>query len=114
MNQPTTAGYEARVLGSTEAVAGGGTGYSLKALANMPLGNQFALRASGFYRSDDGFIDSIGNNPVFSLTHPTVRIINGTRVAENINTVTSSGGRLSGLYAPSDKFSLQLTAQMQG
>jgi len=113
MNQPTTAGFEARVLGSSETVDGGGTGYSLRGLANVPLGDRFALRATGFYRSDDGFIDSIGNNPVSSLTNPAVNIISGTRVAENINTITSSGGRLSGLYQPSKKFSLLLTAQMQ-
>ena len=87
--------------------------YSLKGLANVPLGDRFALRASGFYRSDDGFIDSIGNNPVASLTNPAISIIDGTRVARNINTTTSSGGRLSGLYEPSERFSLLLTAQMQ-
>jgi iron complex outermembrane receptor protein len=113
MNQPTTAGFEARVLGSSETVDGGGAGYSLKGLANVPLGDRFALRASGFYRSDDGFIDSIGNNPVASLTNPAINIIDGTRVARNINSITSSGGRLSGLYEPSEKFSLLLTGQMQ-
>jgi outer membrane receptor protein involved in Fe transport len=113
MNRPTTAGFEARVLGASETAEGGGAGYSLKALANVPLGDRFALRATGFYRSDDGFIDSIGNNPVPSLTNPAINIIDGTRVASNINTITSSGGRLSGLYEPSEKFSLLLTAQMQ-
>lgn len=113
MNQPTTAGYEARALVSSEAVDGGGTGYSLKGLLNVPLSNVFALRGSAFYRSDDGFIDSIGNNPVPSLTTPGVTIIPGTRVADNINTAKTSGGRLSGLYAPSQSFSLQITGQLQ-
>jgi iron complex outermembrane receptor protein len=113
MNQPTTAGYETRVLGTSETTDGGGTGYSLKGMVNIPLSDQFALRASGFYRSDDGFIDSIGNNPIASLTNPAVNIIPGTRVASNINTATTSGGRLSGLYAPSKNFSLLLTAQTQ-
>lgn len=113
MNQPTTAGFEARVLGTSETTEGGGPGYSLKGLTNIPLGDRFALRASGFYRSDDGFIDSIGNNPIASLKNPAITIINGTRVARNINTITSSGGRLSGLYEPSAKFSLLLTAQTQ-
>jgi iron complex outermembrane receptor protein len=113
MNDPTTAGYEARVQASTEAVDGGGTGYSLKGMANVPFSSQFALRATGFYRSDDGYIDSIGNNPIASLTNPSITIINGTRVADNINTAKSSGGRLSGLFAPSEKFSLLIAAQMQ-
>lgn len=113
MSRPTTTGFEARVLGTSETSEGGGPGYSLKGLANVPLGARFALRASGFYRSDDGFIDSIGNNPIASLTNPAITIIGGTRVARNINTGTSSGGRVSGLYEPSDKFSLLLTAQLQ-
>ena len=113
MNQPTTAGFEARVLGTSETTDGGGTGYSLKGMANVPIGDRFALRGSGFYRSDDGFIESIGNNPIGSLTNPAINIINGTRVASNINTGRSSGGRLSGLYTPSAKFSLLLTAQTQ-
>lgn len=113
MNQPTTAGYEARALGTSENIDGGGNGYSLKGMVNAPLSSQFAIRASGFYRSDDGFIDSIGNNPVKSLTHPAISIVNGTRIADNINTTTSSGGRLSGLYQPSDKFSLIVTGQLQ-
>jgi len=113
MNQPTTAGYEARVLGTTENVDGGGTGYTLKGLVNAPVSAHFALRATGFYRSEDGFLDSIGNNPVSSLAHPNIHIIPGTRVADNINDTKSSGGRLSGLYAPSDKFSLVVTGQMQ-
>ncbi|HUJ15566.1 MAG TPA: carboxypeptidase regulatory-like domain-containing protein, partial [Thermoanaerobaculia bacterium] len=113
MNQPTTAGFEARLLTTSDTAEGGGTGYSVKGLANVPLSDRFALRATGFYRFDDGFIDSIGNNPIASLTNPAVNIIHGTRVASNINTATSSGGRLSGLYAPSEKFSLLLTEQMQ-
>jgi len=82
-------------------------------MVNAPLGDQWALRASGFYRFDDGFIDSIGNEPVPSLTTPGVNIIPGTMVAENINTIDSYGGRLALLYEPSDKFSLYLTAQIQ-
>jgi len=113
MNKPTTAGFETRVLTSSETAEGGGAGYSLKGLVNLPLGDRFALRGSGFYRSDDGFIESIGNDPIASLTNPAVNIINGTRVASNINTARSSGGRLSGLYAPSARFSLLLTAQTQ-
>ena len=113
MNRPKTTGFEARFLGSSETSESGGLGYSLKALVNVPLGDRFALRVSGFKRFDNGFIDSIGNNPVASLTNPAIIIIGGTRVAENINTSDSSGGRVSALYEPSNKFSLLLTAQMQ-
>ncbi len=112
-NRPTVEGFEARFLGSLETVTDGDLGYSLKGLVNVPLSDQFALRASGFYRSDDGFIDSIGNNPVPSLTTPGLAIIDGTMVADNINTDDTYGGRISALYEPSENFSLLLAAQTQ-
>jgi len=112
-NRPTAESFEARFLGSLETVTDGDLGYTLKGLINVPLSDSFALRASGFYRFDDGFIDSIGNNPVPSLTTPGLDIIDGTMVAENINTVDSFGGRLAALWEPSEKFSLLLTAQTQ-
>ncbi len=112
-NRPTSEAFEARFLGSLETVEDGDLGYSLKGLVNVPLSDQFALRASGFYRFDDGFIDSIGNNPVPSLTTPGVNIIAGTMVEENINTADTFGGRISALYEPSEKFSLLLAAQTQ-
>jgi outer membrane receptor protein involved in Fe transport len=112
-NLPTTKAVEARFLGSTETVQDGGPGYSLKGLVNVPLSDQFAVRASGFYRSDDGFIKSIGNNPIPSLTTPGVDIIKGTVVEDKINSLDSFGGRISALFAPSQQFSLVLAAHIQ-
>ena len=113
MNTPNTKAFDARLLGSTETVDNGNLGYSLKAMANVPVSDQFALRASGFYRFDDGFIDSIGNNPIASLTTPGVNIVDGTIVKKDLNSLDTFGGRLSALYKPSDRFSLLLTAQTQ-
>ena len=112
-NRPSVESFEARIRGSLETVTDGDLGYSLKGLVNVPLSDHFALRASGFYRFDDGFIDSIGNNPVPSLTTPGLAIIDGTMVEENINTADTFGGRISALYEPSEKFSLLLAAQTQ-
>jgi iron complex outermembrane receptor protein len=112
-NLPTTKDVEARFLGSTETVQDGGPGYSLKGLVNVPLSDQFALRASGFYRFGDGFIKSIGNNPIPSLTTPGVNVIDGTVIENKINSFDSFGGRISALYAPSQQFSLVLTAHIQ-
>ena len=112
-NQPSTAGFEGRVQGSMEDVEGGGTGYAVTGMLNMPLGETFAVRASGFYRSDDGFIDSIGNNPIVFFADPTVTIVDGTRVVEDLNDLETSGGRVSALFEPSENFSINLTALFQ-
>ena len=112
-NRPTTEGLEARFLGRLETVDDGGLGYTLDGMVNVPLSDTWAIRASGFYRFDDGFIDSIGNEPVASLTDPAIDIIDGTMVKDDINTIDSYGGRFAALYEPSEKFSLYLTAQTQ-
>jgi iron complex outermembrane receptor protein len=112
-NLPTTLGFEARLLESQETVEEGGLGYSLKGLVNVPLSDHAALRASGFYRYDDGFIDSIGNNPIASLTNPNVDIVKGTIVKNNLNSFDTYGGRVAALFTPSQNLSLNLMAQTQ-
>jgi len=112
-NRPTTEGFEARAKGSVETVEDGDLGYAVTGVVNVPLGDTFAIRASGFYRSDDGFIDSIGNNPIPALQDPSVNVIEGTQVKANLNSKETSGGRLAALWAPTEKFSINLMAMMQ-
>jgi outer membrane receptor protein involved in Fe transport len=112
-NEPSLGEFEGRLQGSVEDVDGGDLGYALTGVLNIPAGETFAFRASGFYRSDDGFIDSIGNNPIPTLTDPGVNVVDGTRVEENLNGVDTYGGRASALFQPSDSFSLNLTALYQ-
>src|SRR5690606_25920969 len=82
-------------------------------LVNVPMSDTFAVRASGYYRFDDGFIDSIGDTPIPSLSDPNLPAVAGTRVAENINALDSFGGRVSASFTPNDRFSLNLTALAQ-
>lgn len=112
-NPPNTQAFEMRAEAGVENVDGGDLGWSAKGLVNAPLSDSFALRASGFYRYDGGFIDSIGNNPVPSLLDPSINVIEGTRVAENINDLDTYGGRISGLYDAGGDLSVQLTAVFQ-
>ncbi len=111
-NDPSTKDFEGRLLGTTESVEGGGMGYALTGVLNIPLSDTFAVRASGFYRSDDGYINSIGNNPIPTLQDPTVNI-ESTRVEKDLNGLENYGGRISALFEPSDHFSLNLTALFQ-
>jgi len=105
--------FEAKLQGSVESVKDADPGYALTGAINVPMGDQFAIRASGFYRVDEGYIDSIGNNPIPALQDPTVNVLEGTLVQEDINSVDTYGGRIQALYQPSDKFSINLTALMQ-
>jgi len=104
-NEPQTESFEGRVRGSFESVDGGDMSYSGAGVVNIPVSDSVAIRASAFYRSVGGFIDSIG----------TVDEASGATsdVADNINGSTVSGGRASMLFKPSETFSLQLTAFIQ-
>ena len=59
-NEPQFDSFEGRVRGSFESVDDGDMSYSGAAVANMPVSDSVAIRASGFYRNVGGFIDSIG------------------------------------------------------
>ncbi|MEE4161550.1 MAG: TonB-dependent receptor [Woeseiaceae bacterium] len=112
-NAPSTEAFEARIKASVESVDNGDVGYALNGLINIPVSDTFALRGTGFYRNEPGFIDSIGNNPLPSLTDPTVNVVDGTRVEDGINEVDSYGARVSALFTPSERFSVDLTAHLQ-
>ncbi|MGY4395335.1 iron complex outermembrane receptor protein [Sphingomonas sp. UYAg733] len=110
---PNTSKFEAEARAGIETVSGGDIGYSGAALINIPISDRVAVRASGFYRFDDGFIDSIGNNPVTSATDPNINIIPSSRIAKNINAVRSYGGRFSALAEMSDTLSIRFNALLQ-
>lgn len=94
--RPSTSELIVRGRVGIESVDGGDLGYSSNLVVNAPLSQTLALRASGFYRKDGGFIDSIG--------------IGGSDVEKNINDSKVYGGRASLLFRPSDSVSLRLTA----
>lgn len=98
-NPPRTDRLEARARAGAETVADGDVGYSGVGMVNVPLSDTFAVRASGYYREQAGFIDSIGTG--------------GSDVAEDINESQSYGGRVSALYSPNDAFSMRLSAVVQ-
>jgi iron complex outermembrane receptor protein len=107
-NLPSTAGVEARARVGIESVKDGGLGYSGNAMVNVPLGDKLAFRASGTYRKEAGFIDSIGNSASDLFGN-----VFTADVAKNINDALSYGGRASLLFKPSDAVSFRLSAIAQ-
>lgn len=98
-NAPSTKGVEARGRASVETTEGGAISYKGTAVINLPLGDTLAFRASGTYRRDGGYIDSIGTA--------------GSDRQRNINEANSYGGRASLLWQPSSAFSVRLSAVLQ-
>ncbi|MDT8759596.1 TonB-dependent receptor [Sphingomonas psychrotolerans] len=92
---PRLGAFEGRVQAGVETVTDGDMGWNGNAVVNVPIGKIAALRVSGFYREQGGFIDTVGI------------------ARDNANDLTSYGGRASLLVQPSDNFSVRLTALAQ-
>ncbi len=93
---PSTDAVSGRLQAGISSVRNGDEpGYNLRGSINVPLGDTWAVRASGFTRQDPGYIDDPGLG------------IDGT------NRTDVSGGRLSALWRPSQALSLKLSALVQ-
>ncbi len=93
---PSTNDFSGRVQAGLEGVHHGvEAGYNFRASVNVPLNDTLAIRASAFTRKDPGYID----NPVLHT--------------DGVNDQQVSGGRLAGLWRPSDVISLKVSALYQ-
>lgn len=94
--QPDTESYSGRLqLGGT-SVSGGGNGFGMRGMVNLPLvANKLAIRANVYDRTDPGFIDDAGLGKT------------------DVNESRVKGGRASLLWTPTDKTSLRMTALAQ-
>ena len=105
-NKPSTAGFEGRVDGEVNAVAHGGVGGKLEGMINAPLGTSAALRVTGFYQHDAGYIDNVLGRRTFCGTtlydesesasgciRDGISVTNGAFVKDNYNETDSWGAR---------------------
>jgi outer membrane receptor protein involved in Fe transport len=107
-NAPSTDRFQVRGRASLEDVKNGEMGWSTNLMFNAPITDDIAFRASGYYRKNPGFIDSIGTagTDIVGFTHV-------SDVQKNINDSDSYGGRASLLVRPSANSSIRLTAISQ-
>ena len=95
-NPPNLTKFEGKVEAGYEGVPGGGTGNSVRALANVPLlSDVLAVRADVFRIAYPGYIDNVFRNET------------------DVNAALSVGGRVSALWKPVDAFSVRLTSYYQ-
>ena len=97
-NKPDPTAFDAYVEGEVSSIDGGGTGYDLNGMVNIPLvQDRLALRLVGFTSEDAGYIDNIlavspGVQAGLVGTRPTP-FDNASQVDEDVNSTTTSGGR---------------------
>ena len=98
-NAPDLDRFSFRGQVGAEGVAGGGGDWNVDGVVNAPLGDKAALRVSGYYRRDGGFVDEVGTA--------------GSLVKSNVDWDEIYGGRASLLVKPMDSLSVRLTAVLQ-
>jgi len=98
-NPPSMAGFEAKAIGGIEMTKGGDASYRGGAMINVPLGETLAFRASGSYRKQGGYIDSVGTA--------------GSNERKNINDFENYSARASLLWQPDSALSIRLSALLQ-
>ena len=93
---PDTENYSGRLqLGGT-SVDGGGNGFDVHGMVNLPLvKDKLAIRANVYDETDPGFVDDAG------------------RGKTDVNESKVKGGRVSLLWTPTDKTSVRVTALAQ-
>ena len=84
--------YEASIEAGAETVDHGSSGWDVKGMVNIPLGDTLAFRLSAYHVDMPGWID----NPFLGL--------------KDINGGDKDGGRAELEWKPTDKFSVRLTA----
>lgn len=92
-NKPSTAGFEGRVDGEINTVRKGDMGGKAEAMINAPLSGSAALRVSGFYQRDGGYIDNIAGQRCFLPQPGGICMKNTAFVEKNYNDTESYGAR---------------------
>jgi outer membrane receptor protein involved in Fe transport len=90
-NKPTTEGFEAKIDASYGTIDGGDTSHAINGMINVPVTENFALRAVAYEKVDGGYID---------YTHPLVD-------RNDVNEVQTTGGRLAMLWTPTDRLRIR-------
>ncbi|MDM4769830.1 TonB-dependent receptor [Solimonas sp. SE-A11] len=93
--EPRLEQWELKTFAQTELVHEGGMGQIYGAAVNIPVGETFALRVVGFDRGSPGWVDDL------------------QRGLDDVNEVEQRGGRVLGLWQPSERWKISGMAVLQ-
>lgn len=117
-NQPEFDEVEGRVQVGAHTIDDGDTGYSFEGVLNIPVNDQFALRAVGYQVQRAGWIDNVAGTISYNdnIFFPGGRTLepgaviasrdNSAFVADDINEATYTGGRITGRWAINEDWEL--------
>ena len=93
---PSTDGFSGHIQAGLGGIHNGDTvAYNGSGALNVPIGEQLAIRVSGFYRQTPGYVDNVNT---------------GRR---SVNEEQIDGGRFAALWKPTQDFTVKLGALIQ-
>ncbi|WBH15742.1 TonB-dependent receptor [Sphingomonas radiodurans] len=92
-NKPDTSGFYGRVDGEVNTVESGGVGGRIEGMINAPLSDMAALRVTGFYQRDAGYIDNVPGTRSFLPQPGGITVNNDAFVEKDYNDNETWGGR---------------------
>ena len=104
-NKPDTSEFSAVGDVTMKFMDEGESSYDISGVINVPISDNFAIRAVGFTAEDGGFIDVVdGQSARFGLNNNST--FNPSAVRDDVNGHKSKGGRLSGQWDMDDGYYL--------
>ena len=106
-NKPDPSGYSGEVAGEIGTIKGGEQSYDFSGWLNIPVSDNFALRAVGFQSEDGGFVDNVLGPTLMGET------TNANISEDDQNAFRQTGGRIAGLWSINPKWNLLATGIYQ-
>lgn len=106
-NKPNSDGVAGEVNAEIGTTKGGNESYDINGWVNLPVSENFALRAVGFYTDEGGWVDNVlGPTLMGDATNADI-------AAEDQNSYTQMGGRVLGLWSINPSWNLLLSGIYQ-
>jgi len=115
-NKPNTSGFAGFADFTGNTIQDGSEGYDLNAMVNIPLvEDKLALRLVGFHAKEAGFIDNILAPGLPGPFGPTsgAPYDNSEFADEDVNSATTSGGRVALRWTPNETWTIDASAIFQ-
>jgi len=106
-NKPNHNGFASSLDLEAGTTKGGSESYDGSGWINIPVSDNFALRAVGFYSDEGGFVDNVLGDTLIGETD------NAEFAEEDQNSYRQMGGRLSGLWTINPKWNALVTGIYQ-
>ncbi len=128
-NKPDPSGFAAKVKLGTAFTQGGEPSNNVEAMVNAPISDTFTLRGVVYVDNQGGYIDNVAGtrsaeesarfeadgfqpNPDFTNVE-FIEANNSAKVEDDFNEVTYAGSRVTGLWEPSDDWSVMVAVTQQ-